>query len=74
MGTRAASHSGSWYSDDRCALTDQLDQWLAQVPDTIEGLGSLPVPGARIIIAPYVLARTHSSLCLLIFEYQTCRL
>ncbi|KAL5341233.1 MEMO1 family [Aspergillus crustosus] len=53
MGTRAASHSGSWYSDDRRALTNELDQWLAQVPGTIEGLGSLPVPGARIIIAPH---------------------
>jgi predicted class III extradiol MEMO1 family dioxygenase len=55
MAYRAASHSGSWYSDDRGALTHQLDQWLAQVPDAIEGVGSLPVPGARIIIAPYVL-------------------
>ncbi|KAL4783132.1 MEMO1 family [Aspergillus varians] len=53
MSSRAATHSGSWYSDDRRALTYQLDQWLAQVPDTIEGLGSLPVPGARIIIAPH---------------------
>ncbi|KAL4936416.1 hypothetical protein BDV06DRAFT_205109 [Aspergillus oleicola] len=53
MPSRAASHSGSWYSNDPRALTRQLDQWLAQVPDTIEGLGSLPVPGARIIIAPH---------------------
>ncbi|KAL4968176.1 protein MEMO1 [Aspergillus stella-maris] len=53
MPFRAASHSGSWYSDDPRGLTRQLDQWLAQVPDSIEGLGSLPVPGARIVIAPH---------------------
>ncbi|KAL3465484.1 UPF0103-domain-containing protein [Aspergillus heterothallicus] len=53
MVYRAASHSGSWYSDSRGALTHQLDQWLAQVPDTIEGVGSLPVPGARVVIAPH---------------------
>ncbi|KAL4912790.1 MEMO1 family [Aspergillus aurantiobrunneus] len=62
MSSRAASHSGSWYSDDRRALTHQLDQWLAQVPDTIEGLGSLPVPGARIIIAPHAGLR-YSGAC-----------
>ncbi|KAL2823702.1 UPF0103-domain-containing protein [Aspergillus cavernicola] len=53
MGSREASHSGSWYSDDRRSLTRQLDEWLAHVPDSIEGLGSLPVRGARIIIAPH---------------------
>ena len=53
MPSRAASHSGSWYSDDPRGLTRQLDQWLSQVPESIEGLGSLPVPGARIVIAPY---------------------
>ncbi|KAL2857115.1 MEMO1 family [Aspergillus pseudoustus] len=53
MAYRAASHSGSWYSDDRDALTHQLDQWLAQVPGAIQGVGSLPVPGARVVIAPH---------------------
>lgn len=54
MQSREASHAGSWYSNSKRALTRQLDEWLAQVPDEIEGIGSLPVPGARIIIAPYV--------------------
>lgn len=54
MQSREASHAGSWYSDSKRTLTRQLDDWLAQVPDEIEGIGSLPVPGARIIIAPYV--------------------
>ncbi|KAL2864173.1 protein MEMO1 [Aspergillus lucknowensis] len=53
MSYRTATHSGSWYSDDRRALTRQLDEWLAQVPDSIAGLGTLPVPGARAIIAPH---------------------
>lgn len=54
MQSREASHAGSWYSDNQRTLTHQLDGWLAQVPNSIEGIGSLPVPGARIIIAPYV--------------------
>ncbi|PWY91191.1 UPF0103-domain-containing protein [Aspergillus heteromorphus CBS 117.55] len=53
MPSREASHAGSWYSDSQHTLTRQLDQWLAQVPDEIDGIGSLPVPGARIIIAPH---------------------
>ncbi|KKK19283.1 hypothetical protein P175DRAFT_0429236 [Aspergillus ochraceoroseus IBT 24754] len=62
MSSRVASHSGSWYSDDRRTLTRELDQWLAQVPDTIEGLGSLPVPGARVIIAPHA-GYSYSGAC-----------
>ena len=54
MASREASHAGSWYSGNRSSLARQLDQWLGQVPDEIEGVGSLPVSGARVIIAPYV--------------------
>lgn len=54
MPFRRAFHAGSWYSDRRRTLTDQLDGWLAQVPDNLEHVGSLPVSGARVIIAPYV--------------------
>ncbi|RAH75143.1 protein MEMO1 [Aspergillus aculeatinus CBS 121060] len=53
MPSREATHAGSWYSDSQHTLTRQLDQWLAQVPNEIPGIGSLPVPGARIIIAPH---------------------
>lgn len=52
MPSREATHAGSWYSDRPESLTRQLDHWLAQVPDEVQGLGSLPVAGARIIIAP----------------------
>ncbi|KAE8149359.1 MEMO1 family [Aspergillus avenaceus] len=53
MQSREASHAGSWYSDNQRTLTRQLDQWLAQVPNDIEGIGPLPVSGARVIIAPH---------------------
>ncbi|KAJ5947806.1 UPF0103/Mediator of ErbB2-driven cell motility (Memo-related) [Penicillium verhagenii] len=53
MASRRAYHAGSWYSDSSRTLTGQLDGWLAQVPDTLENVGSLPVPGARVIIAPH---------------------
>jgi len=54
MPSREASHAGSWYSDSRRTLTRQLDDWLAHVPDSMDNVGSLPVTGARVIIAPYV--------------------
>ena len=51
MGTREASHAGSWYEDDAGELSSQLDNFLGQVPATLDE-HSLPVPGARVIIAP----------------------
>ncbi|OXV09668.1 hypothetical protein Egran_02568 [Elaphomyces granulatus] len=51
MPSRKASHAGSWYSANRSKLIQQLDQWLAA--GQTDGLGSLPIPGARIIIAPH---------------------
>lgn len=53
MVTRAASHAGSWYSDHGPTLSKQLDGWLNQVDSTIEGIGNIPQPGARAIIAPH---------------------
>ncbi|KAJ5174949.1 UPF0103/Mediator of ErbB2-driven cell motility (Memo-related) [Penicillium canariense] len=53
MASRQASHAGSWYSDNPRALTRQLDDWLAEVPESMDQVGSLPVPGARVIIAPH---------------------
>ncbi|KAH8669764.1 MEMO1 family [Tricladium varicosporioides] len=52
MTTRKASHAGSWYKGDPEKLDEQLDHFLAQVPDT-NGDNTLPVPGARVIIAPH---------------------
>lgn len=60
MSSREASHAGSWYSDDGPTLSRQLDRYLDQVPNEIEGLGQLPVPGARIIIGPYATILTSS--------------
>lgn len=54
MSIRRASHAGSWYSDSARTLSRQLDDWLGQVPDTLDKVGSVPVPGGRVVIAPYV--------------------
>jgi predicted class III extradiol MEMO1 family dioxygenase len=51
MTTRAASKAGSWYTAKASTLSAELDEWLAQVPDAIDG-DNLPKPGARVIIAP----------------------
>lgn len=56
MTTRRPAHAGSWYEDDRTRLKAELDGWLAAVPNEIEQLGTLPIPGARIIIGPLVLS------------------
>lgn len=62
MSTRRPTHAGSWYEDDSTTLKAELDGWLDAVPDEIEQLGSLPIPGARIIIGPLVLLAVASSL------------
>lgn len=79
MAVREASHAGSWYSDHGPTLKCQLDHWLDQVPDEIEGKGKLPVPGARVIIAPYEKLPTVVSAGVLYkqadwSEIKTCRL
>ncbi|KAG9244667.1 MEMO1 family [Calycina marina] len=52
MTTRSASHAGSWYSSRPSKLSSELAEWLAEVPKSIDGK-DLPVPGARVIIAPH---------------------
>lgn len=58
---REASHAGSWYTDSKSQLSSQLDGWLAAVTTPVQAIGpvsngdavdAVPVPGARIIIAP----------------------
>ncbi|MCJ1336947.1 hypothetical protein MMC09_002225 [Bachmanniomyces sp. S44760] len=53
MVKRVASHAGSWYTNDGPTLSGQLSNWLHHVPEFIEGAGSVPIPNARIIIAPH---------------------
>lgn len=53
MVKREASHAGSWYSDDKQKLSQQLDGWLSKVPESIDGIGQIPSAGARVIIAPW---------------------
>lgn len=50
-GTREASHADSWYEGDPAVLSSQLDGFLGKVPAAVDG-NTLPVPGARVIIAP----------------------
>ncbi|KAK2063252.1 memo-like protein [Colletotrichum caudatum] len=50
--TRPPGKQGEWYLGDADKLSKQLDGFLANVPDQIDGQG-LPVPGARVIIAPH---------------------
>ena len=52
MVRREASHAGSWYTDNAPVLSQQLDGYTAEVPDSIDGVGTVPKPGARVIIAP----------------------
>ncbi|KAK0713876.1 MEMO1 family [Lasiosphaeria miniovina] len=61
MGTREASHAGSWYEDDPVQLSSQLNEFLGRVPDTLDE-SSLPVSGARVIIAPHA-GYTYSGPC-----------
>lgn len=49
--TRRPGKAGSWYAGDPTVLRSQLEEYLARVPDQIDGNG-LPIPGARVIIAP----------------------
>ncbi|KAI1762323.1 UPF0103-domain-containing protein [Hypoxylon sp. FL1150] len=51
-GSREATHAFSWYDGDPDTLSGQLDGFLKDVPDTIDG-SSLPIPGARVVIAPH---------------------
>ncbi|KAF7715570.1 Uncharacterized protein PECH_000458 [Penicillium ucsense] len=53
MSVRRASHAGSWYSGSARTLSRQLDDWLDQVPDALDQVGSIPVSGGRVIIAPH---------------------
>ncbi|KAI2628036.1 UPF0103-domain-containing protein [Hypomontagnella submonticulosa] len=51
-GTREASHADSWYDGDPDTLSNQLDSFLSDVPNSIDDNG-LPIPGARVVIAPH---------------------
>lgn len=52
MATRPAAKAGEWYTGNAVDLDSQLNEFLAGVPETIDG-STLPIPGARMIIAPH---------------------
>lgn len=49
--TRPAKKAGTWYLKDADALRGELEGYLAAVPESIDG-APVPIPGARIVIAP----------------------
>ena len=53
MSIRHAYHAGSWYSASGPTLTAQIDQWLADVPEELPGIGKTPVPESRVVISPH---------------------
>ncbi len=61
-GTREASHAYSWYDGVPDTLSNQLDSFLSQVPSSLNG-SSLPIPYAKVVIAPYVLLPAVPLLC-----------
>jgi predicted class III extradiol MEMO1 family dioxygenase len=48
---RLPGKQGSWYLEDPAALRAQLKGFLDRVPAQLDGV-DLPIPRARIIIAP----------------------
>jgi MEMO1 family protein len=66
MTTRVASHAGSWYSAAPKELSATLDEWLEEIGSHVKEVdveigdsarqclewNTLPIPGARVIIAP----------------------
>ncbi|OAA37696.1 UPF0103/Mediator of ErbB2-driven cell motility (Memo-related) [Metarhizium rileyi] len=52
MSIRSAAKAGSWYVDSPDDLGSELDGYLSDVPETVNG-SPLPIPGARIVIAPH---------------------
>lgn len=53
MAVREADHAGSWYSSNGQQLSQQLDEWLGNVPQNVLSDGTLPFPGARVVISPH---------------------
>lgn len=48
---RPAEKAGHWYEKDPAKLRLELQSYLTAVPESLEGV-SLPIPEARVIIAP----------------------
>ncbi|KAI9891750.1 MAG: hypothetical protein M1814_002500 [Vezdaea aestivalis] len=53
MSARPATHAGSWYSSSKATLSQELDDYLAAVPDKLPSGETLPIDGGRIIVAPH---------------------
>ncbi|KAH7269556.1 MEMO1 family [Fusarium redolens] len=49
---RPAEKAGEWYDKDPAKLRLELQSYLTAVPESLDGV-SLPIPGARVVIAPH---------------------
>ncbi|KAM0258130.1 hypothetical protein ACHAPA_011393 [Fusarium lateritium] len=52
MATRPAEKAGFWYKSTASVLKQELQNYLSDVPASSDGV-SLPVAGARVVIAPH---------------------
>ncbi|RBR25001.1 uncharacterized protein FIESC28_02271 [Fusarium coffeatum] len=52
MATRPAEKAGHWYKAKPTVLKNELQKYLAAVPDTVDG-APVPISGARVVIAPH---------------------
>jgi AmmeMemoRadiSam system protein B len=50
---RAASHAGSWYSDDSCTLSAEIDGWLEEARADLARKLKTPNRPSRIVIGPH---------------------
>ena len=50
-GVRENAKANSWYTGNPEKLSTELEGWLDEVPDVVEGR-DVPIPKARVIIAP----------------------
>ncbi|KAF4470776.1 hypothetical protein FALBO_2328 [Fusarium albosuccineum] len=52
MATRPAKKAGLWYNGDPKVLKQELQEYLAAVPESVDEV-PVPIPGARVVIAPH---------------------
>ncbi|KAJ3522352.1 hypothetical protein NM208_g12897 [Fusarium decemcellulare] len=52
MATRPAEKAGLWYNGDPEVLKQELQEYLAAVPESVDQV-PVPIPGARVVIAPH---------------------
>lgn len=52
MTVRLATHAGSWFEEDEALLSREIQ---ANVREALKRNPEFPIPGARVLVGPYVL-------------------